>query len=211
MKKITFYIFLIFSTYSVFAQQDYKPVVDKKIFIENYQKSCKAITSQECKFTQVKKISLMKQTLESNGKMYFRNDSKLKIEYLKPNLFVFALNGDKISIKDGDKPVTTISTSSNKLFKQISQITFNSINGKIFDSKDFTFDILENKAYYQIKAVPSSKELKAYYKHLLLNVNKKTFLIESIVMNEVSGDISTMYFKDIVTNSTLKDEIFAIR
>ncbi len=209
--KVTLIIAMLLCAHLVFAQTNYVPVADKTDFIRQYQTACAQIKSMQCQFEQVKEITLMKNTLKSSGEMFFRNDSKFKIAYQKPNVYIFALDGDKIFMKDGDRAATSANTKSNKLFQQISKITMNMIDGKIFDAQEFDIEIFENDTQYMIQAIPKSKELKQYYNEIDLFGNKKVFLPESIVMKEVSGDMSTMTLKNTQTNITLRDEVFQIR
>lgn len=188
----------------------YVPAINPGIFREDYRKKANELKCLEADFDQEKQITLLTTKLTSTGNMTFRHDNKFKIQYLTPNKFIFSMQGNKITVKDGDRAASSMSTKNNKLFEQVSQITFNAINGNIFDSKDFNYTILENYYSYLIKLVPKSKELKQYYSDLHLYVNKKTFLIETIIMNEASGDKTEMKFKNFKVNNPVPDEAFII-
>ncbi|MDR3247100.1 MAG: outer membrane lipoprotein carrier protein LolA [Prevotellaceae bacterium] len=189
---------------------DFSPVKDEKLFMQHYKSASGEIKTLEADFTQEKEIVLLTNKLISHGRMIFRNDNRLKIEYLKPNIFIFSMQSGKVTIKDGDRAASSISTKNNKLFEQISQITLHAINGKIFDSKDFNSTVLEDETSYLIVLIPKSKELKQYYKELDLYIGKKTFLIEKMAMKEVSGDESVMNFKNIKINNEIPDEAFIV-
>ncbi len=208
-----FFWMLLFAgwSFNMAAQQEFKPMVAQQEFKQKYRDACRQITSLQCRFEQTKEISFLKDKLKSNGELFFRSDQKLKIAYRKPNEFVFILDGDKTIVKDGDHAASSVSLKGNKLFQQISQVTMNMIDGKIFDSKGFTFELFENASQFMIKAVPSTKELKQYYTELNLYGAKNSFMVERVVMKEVSGDITTMIFGDIEANKTLNDAVFVVR
>jgi outer membrane lipoprotein-sorting protein len=209
MKRPVILIIFLCLNYCISAQK-YTPVKDKEMFTRQYKSVSQEIKTFEADFTQEKEISLLTNKLYSKGRMIFRHDNRLKIEYFKPNAFIFALHDGKITIKDGERATSSISANNNKLFEQISQITMHAINGKIFDSKDFSSDILENENLYLLILVPKSKEIKQYYRNLELYLNKKTFLMEKMIMKETSGDETVMYFNNIRTNNTVSHEVFVV-
>jgi outer membrane lipoprotein-sorting protein len=192
------------------SAQEYFAVKDGEMFMRQYRNVSEKIQTLEADFTQEKEITLLTNKLYSTGRMIFRNDNRLKIEYFKPNAFIFAMHGREITIKDGERAASSISAKNSSLFGQISQITMHAINGKIFDPKDFSSKILENENSYLIVLFPKSKELKQYYTELNLCIGKKTFLTERMVMKEVSGDETVMNFKNIRTNNAISDEAFTV-
>jgi outer membrane lipoprotein-sorting protein len=189
---------------------DFSAVKDEKLFMQQYKNTSEKIKTLEADFTQEKEIVLLTNKLISQGRMIFRNDNRLKIEYLKPNVFIFSMHDGKVTLKDGEQAASSISTKNNKLFEQISQITLYAINGKIFDSKDFNSTVLENEISYLIVLIPKSKELKQYYKKLDLYISKESFLIEKMAMKETSGDETVMDFKNIKINNEIPDEAFFV-
>jgi outer membrane lipoprotein-sorting protein len=195
--------------YCVLAEE-FKAVENENVFRQRYKTVSEGIKTLEADFVQEKEITLLTNKLSSTGQMLFRNDNCLKIEYFKPNAFIFAMRNGKITIKDGERAASSMIVKNNRLFEQISQITIYAINGKIFDSKDFGSTILENESSYLIVLVPKSKELKKYYKKFDLYINKVTFIIEKTIMKETSGDETVMYFENIRTNNTITDEAFLV-
>jgi outer membrane lipoprotein-sorting protein len=208
-EKIILSVFLCLLSYCLLAEE-FVAVGDENAFRQQYKTVSEGIKTLEADFTQEKEIMLLINKLHSTGRMIFRNDNRLKIEYFKPNAFIFVMRDGKVTIKDGECAASSMIVKNNKLFEQISQITIYAINGKIFDSKDFSSTILENESSYLVVLVPKSKELQKYYKKLDLYINKKTFIIEKTVMKETSGDETVMCFKNIRTNNTISDEAFII-
>jgi outer membrane lipoprotein-sorting protein len=192
------------------SAEKYSPVKDENAFMRQYGKISGEIKSLEADFVQEKEIVLLTKKLTSQGRLIFGNNNSLKIEYLLPNIFIFSMRDNKVTVKDGERTTSSISVKSNKLFEQISQITMYAINGKIFDSKNFNSVIMENKNSYMIILVPKSKELKQYYKELDVVIGKETMLIEKLIMQETSGDKTTMVFNNIEINNPIADEVFTV-
>jgi outer membrane lipoprotein-sorting protein len=206
--KIILSICLCLNYYA--SAEKFTAVEDEKVFRLQYKNVAETVKTLEADFVQEKEITLLTNKLRSTGRMIFGNDNRLKIEYFKPNAFIFVMDNGKIIIKDGERDASSIIVKNNKLFKQISQITIYAINGKIFDSNDFTLTVMENKDSYLIILVPKSKELRDYYKKLDLYINKETFMIEKTVMKETSGDETVMSFKNIKTNNAISDKAFVV-
>ncbi|MDR1338999.1 MAG: outer membrane lipoprotein carrier protein LolA [Prevotellaceae bacterium] len=207
-RKLVLFILLCSNCYA--SAQEYTGIKDIKAFMQQYTSVSQEIKTLEADFTQEKEIALLTNKLYSSGRMIFRNDNRLKIEYFKPNAFIFAMNGEKLSIKDGERAASSISAKSSSLFGQISRIAMNAINGRIFDSKGFTSNILENGNSYLLVLVPKSGEIRQYYRELNLYIGKKTFLLEKMTMKETSGDETVMNFKNIRTNNAVSDEVFIV-
>jgi outer membrane lipoprotein-sorting protein len=209
MKRVIILLCVLCLNYSLSAE-DFTAVENEAAFRQQYKSVSDTIKTLEADFIQEKRITLLTNKLHSTGRMLFGNDNRLKIEYFKPNAFVFAMHGGKITIKDGERAASSTTVKNNRLFEQISQITMYAINGKIFDSKDFSSTVFENENLYMIVLVPKSGELKKYYKTLDLYISKATFIIEKTVMKETSGDETVMSFKNIRINNSLSDEAFLV-
>jgi outer membrane lipoprotein carrier protein len=208
MKRIVFAMYILTLVFSADAEE-FTAVENEQEFRQQYRHISEQIETLEADFVQEKKIQFLDNTLHSSGRMIFKNDNRLKIEYFKPNDFVFALYDGKITVKNGAHKSSVMATH-NRLFEQISRITMYAINGKIFESKEFGATIFENDNRFMIVLVPKSKELKQYYTTLNLYIDKRTFMIEKTVMKETSGDETTMCFKNITTNNTIPNEAFAV-
>ncbi|MDR1887593.1 MAG: outer membrane lipoprotein carrier protein LolA [Prevotellaceae bacterium] len=207
-RKIVLLFCLCLSYYA--SAKDFTAVKDGKIFIQQYKSVAEKIKTLEADFSQEKAIVLLTNKLRSTGRMIFKSDNRLKIEYFKPHAFIFSMHDGKITIKDGERAASSIAVKNSKLFEQISRITMHAINGKIFDSGDFSSTVMENEDSYLIRLVPKSKELKQYYKELDLYIGKETFMMERMTMKETSGDETVMNFENIRTNNTISDEAFIV-
>jgi outer membrane lipoprotein-sorting protein len=208
--KITIVLLLFLCLNYCVSAEKFTAVDDEKVFMQQYKSVSDRIKTLEADFIQEKEIVLLTNKLLSTGRMIFRNDNRLKIEYFKPNAFIFSMYDGKITIKDGERAASSMTVKNNRLFEQISQITMYAINGKIFDSKNFIPTVMENKNSYLIILIPKSKELKKYYTQLDLHISKETFMIEKTVMKETSGDETVMIFKNIRTNNAISDEAFTV-
>jgi outer membrane lipoprotein carrier protein len=215
--KILIKIFSLFTALlmvnTLLAQvQDYKQVEPSKIqtCINNIAKTSASVTSLQCSFIQKKTISVLSESVISKGKLLFKKENKLCWEYSSPYFYLFALNGDKVYIKN-EKTTNQFDTKSNTLFKEISLLLVNSINGiGLIDHKKFDVVFFENKTTIRMQVAPKNKTLKSIMSSIILFFEKSTYLVHNIEMVEPSGDSTTIVFNDVILNQPINDEKFVV-
>ena len=199
-------IFLLFIFNTSYAQ-NYKPLENREAFLKIYKEKAKATASLTSDFTQMKTISMLEKKLISEGRFCYKSPSKVRMEYIKPFAFLFILNNDRVIIRSNQKE-TTIPTSSNKIFKIISQITVDCVSGDVFDNKNFKSSILESNTQYEVTLIPTFKELESILKEIKVIVSKKDYTVDRIEMSEVSGDFTQIVFKNKEINPSVPDATF---
>ena len=193
--------------------QDYKPVETSKtqIYIDNIAKASASFTSLQCSFDQKKTISVLSESVNSKGKLLYKKENKLCWEYSSPYYYLFALNGDRVYIKN-EKITNQFDTKSNTLFKEISLLLVNSINGVgLIDHKKFDVVFFENKTTIRMQLAPKNKTLKSIMSSIILYFEKSTYLVHNIEMVEPSGDSTTIVFNNVILNQPINDEKFVVR
>jgi outer membrane lipoprotein carrier protein len=191
---------------------DYTPVETSKTqtIIEYIAKASASVTSLQCSFNQKKIISILSESVISKGKLLYKKENKLCWEYSSPYFYLFALNGDKVYIKN-EKTSNQFDTKSNTLFKEISQLLVNSINGVgLIDYKKFDVVFFENKTSIKMQLAPKNKTLKSIMSSIVLYFEKSTYLVHNIEMVEPSGDSTTIVFNDVILNQPINDEKFVV-
>jgi outer membrane lipoprotein-sorting protein len=214
MKNFFTVLFLAFILVGGIKAQDsgYKPVSknDTPEFLAKIEKASAAITSLQCSFIQKKNISVLSETVTSKGKLLFKKENKLCWEYQTPYYYLFALNGDKVYIKN-DKTTKEFDTKSNALFKEISVLLVNSIKGAgLIDTKKFDAAFFQNAGTLQVKLTPKNKTIKSILSSISLYFGKTDYMVHSIEMMEASGDSTTIIFSEIKLNQNIPDEKFVV-
>jgi outer membrane lipoprotein-sorting protein len=198
---------------TVLAQTvDYTPVETSKTqtIIENIAKASASVISLQCSFNQKKIISILSESVISKGKLLYKKENKLCWEYSSPYFYLFALNGNKVYIKN-EKTSNQFDTKSNTLFKEISQLLVNSINGVgLIDHKKFDVVFFENKTSIKMQLAPKNKTLKSMMSSIVLYFEKSTYLVHNIEMVEPSGDSTAIVFNDVILNQPINDEKFVV-
>lgn len=203
-------IFCCFAVLKASAQAGYKPVADATAFRQQFAKTAQNTQSIESDFVQEKDLSMLADKITSKGKFWFKKDNKVRMEYSTPSYYLLVINGKDIKTKDSQKE-NRISAKSNKVFEQVNKITVDCVQGTVLDNADFTSRILENGSTYLLELTPVSKALKGFFKTITLTVDKKDYGVSKIVMQENSGDNTTITFVHKQVNVNIPDAVFATR
>jgi outer membrane lipoprotein-sorting protein len=200
-------------TLSSFRSQEkypgYRAINEPVQFKQHFSESATTIQSFKADFIQEKSMIALTEKISSKGKLWFKRDKKVRMDYTAPFTYKMVINGDKMSVKDAEKE-THLNASSNKLLQQVNRIMVDCMQGTILDSKDFSSRIFENDHNYLIELTTTSKNLKSFLSQIVLVVEKKDNLPHSIELNEPSGDKTTIVLKNKIINSQLQDEVFSL-
>jgi outer membrane lipoprotein-sorting protein len=208
MSKLFFIVFLMLVCSSVKAQPaGYVSVKDVAVFKSQFVTASQKISSIKADFQQEKNLSMLSDKIISKGKFWFKKENKVRMEYTQPFQYLMILNNNNIYIKDGQKE-NKIAASSNKLFQQVNKIVVDCVRGTAFSNTDFKVNVFESKTTYLIELTPVAKNLQQIFKSINVITDKKDYSVNTIVMNEVSGDNTTIHFINKEINTNLNDALF---
>ncbi|AHF15898.1 cell envelope biogenesis protein LolA [Niabella soli DSM 19437] len=200
---------VLFADLSLAGFAQYKPVGDAASIKRQFAVASQKINSIAADFTQVKSLSMLSEKLTSKGKFYFKRDNRVRMEYTTPYQYLMVLNGNKVSIKDGQK-TNKMSAGSSKLFQQINQLMMDCIKGTVFDNPDFSVQLLENNSSYLAAMTPVTKEMKALFRQVKVTMAKGSFVVSEVQMIDTRGDNTTIRYSGQKLNTTLPDALFVI-
>jgi outer membrane lipoprotein-sorting protein len=185
----------------------YVTVKDVAAFKSQFAAASQKINSIKADFQQEKNLSMLSDKIISKGKFWFKKENKVRMEYTQPFQYLMILNNNNIYIKDGQKE-NKIAASSNKLFQQVNKIVVDCVRGTAFSNTDFKVNVFESKTTYLIELTPVAKNLQQIFKSINVITDKKDYSVNTIVMNEVSGDNTTIHFINKEINTNLNDALF---
>ncbi|MEJ1237663.1 outer membrane lipoprotein carrier protein LolA [Chryseolinea sp. T2] len=194
---------------AVAQPKGYTAVKNIDAFRKSFSAESAKIQTIESGFKQEKVLSALTETIESRGQFWFKRTNKVRIEYKVPFSYTMVLNGDKMTVRDGEKQ-TQVNTRSNKLFQQVNRIMIDCVQGTILDSKDFTYRVFENGDNYLLELTPTSKALREFFHLIYLTIRKADYVASSIEMNEPGGDKTTIHFIDRKLNNPVADAVFTL-
>lgn len=190
---------------------DVKIMNDPSSFIKKTMEISKTTTTIESDFTQKKHLSFFSEDVNSNGKFYYKKENLLRWEYVSPFKYIMVMNKDKLYIND-DVKTTMFDVNSNKMFSEINDIMISCLNGTILtDNKKFKTSFFEDKATYLVKLSPLSDKMKEYLKQIEILFNKNDLSLSQLKLIELSGDFTTITFRNKKMNHIIPNEKFIIK
>jgi outer membrane lipoprotein-sorting protein len=214
MKKIfVLFVCLSYLIFSISAQSGYTPATEtqQKEMTQKILQSSKQLLTLRCDFVQKKTISILADEMISEGMMFFKQKDKLRWEYTKPYQYEFVMSDDRVMTRSG-KTINIIDVNSSKVFREISKILVSSINGSgIFDQSKFLTRFFVSAKDNMVSLNPKQKELKQMFHEIRIRFNKLDYTVNSVEIEEWSGDITFIEMKNKQINIELGDETFDIR
>ena len=183
-----------------------------KAMIERINKTASGIHSIDCRFTQVKTLRFLDDEMTSEGRMLFMADGgRLRWEYQRPYSYTFVLNGDKAYMRSGQGRQQTVNVSQSRLFQGIAEVMMNSVTGRnLTSNKDFACTFFTQGDVWVADLVPQRKEMKQMFSTIRLRFDSKRRMVSQVEMNEKRGDVTIITLKDIKTNETINQNLFAL-
>ncbi len=208
MKKLYQYKLVILATVCIHftAMGQQKKISIQELQNEMQQKTAN-IESISCDFKQNKHLKYLDAVVESEGKLCFDKNNRLRWEYLTPFEYLIVINQGKFSIKT-DGRVSEYDTKSNKIFTQISDLMISSVNGTIFTDPNFSVSAFVEKGEYIIYLEPNIKEMKDVISQIKLYINKSDFSVNKVYMFEREDDFTEIIFKNKKFNEALPECTF---
>ncbi len=173
------------------------------------------IVSIKSSFKQIKTLSFLSQKVISGGRFFFeKNESgnRLKWEYTTPFIYTVVINGNSITMKDGEK-ISSFDMSTSRVFQEINEIMVASLNGTILsDNRNFVFDIREKGRELKIEMTPvKGTSLSEYFRNINMIMDKTDFTVSMLTMVEITGDSTELLFTDKKLNGKINDSEFSVK
>jgi outer membrane lipoprotein-sorting protein len=207
MPLITMTLLLLFNL-TCFAQYDgFKPVADMDAFRKQFAGESAKVMSITSTFTQEKVLTALTEKISSEGNFWFKRSDKVRIEYIKPFQYLMIMRDGKLLVRDGQKE-STVNVNSSKLFQQVNRIMIDCVQGTVLSGNDFVVKAFENNNEFLLELTPTAKALKSFFTTIVLVVEKRDYSVQSIQMNEPTGDYTLITFTNKKINGMVADAVF---
>lgn len=211
VKTCILFCLLFFVSLTVAGQEALVKVKDSAAEYKNLLDASQNVSSVSCDFVQHKELSILSETITSEGIFKLKGNNKLLWEYRTPYLYKIVINGDRMEI-DNSESKMTFDTRSNRMFREISNIMIRSVDGSIVSDKStFETELFETSKELHAVLRPKTKELGALFEKIILRFSKSNYLVSQIEMFEELGDVTTIILKNQKLNEAIGDNCFVIR
>jgi outer membrane lipoprotein-sorting protein len=167
------------------------------------------ISSMQCKFIQKKTSTLFSEQALSKGLLLYKSPNSLRWQYTEPNPFVLIFHKNNACIQNENGTLVN----PNKMLKQLGNFIISNINGNsLVENGNFKIDYYANekdKSIVWIKLTPIAKRLKEMYASIQIKISTVDYIAMEIIMEEISGDKTTITFSDKKININISDNQFS--
>lgn len=165
------------------------------------------IKTLECRFKQRKTISVLAETAEAEGMMYYQKADRMRWEYLKPDAYYFVMNGNKSVMKKNGE---TDRGGSARIFGEIAKMIMGSISGKkLVDEERFVSEYSGNKEIFRISLQPKNRRMLQMISLLVMEFDIKEHAIRSVEMWQ-GEDVTRIEFMEKKVNGALTEGLFSL-
>lgn len=207
--KKTLFSFIFCSIFlTVFGQEQdmsNSEIVAFKQAVNLVSKNTKTISTD---FVQYKHLDFLSKDIETSGKMYFSIPNSLKWQYKKPYNYSIVFKNGKILIDDEGKK-SAVNAGNSKIFSKINKLIIGSVNGDLFDDKEFTISFFKTKTNNITRLLPKDAALKKYIKQIELTFDKDDNTVVQIKLIESSDDYTKIVLKNKILNAKIEDAVFS--
>ena len=193
MKKL--YLIVILTLTSVFGFSQTNCEIE-----ETLMQTAASMKCMNCRFTQQKTMAILAEPTVSEGVMNYTAPDKMRWEYTAPYSFALVVDGEKITkITDGNEEV--LDAKSGRMYQGIVNIIMSSATGKnLFDRSMFDVVVNDDGDFWKATMTPKKRDMKRMFSQLIFYFDKDNNVISKVVMNEASGDVTTIQFYDLKIN-----------
>lgn len=212
MLKIILYILVNLLPSIAVAQKadEFAPMKDVDSFRKGIEKMAATTNTIQTSFSQEKYLSLLSNTIASEGKMRFKKPQFLKWAYTKPYSYIIVLNGKDLVVSDEGK-VSSFDMSSSQVFVEVNDLIVNSVHGNILQEDRFKIEYLENEGLYLARLFPKEEQMQQYIEEIDVYFDKGDFTVSKIQLHEPGEDYTVITFHDKKLNAPIPDEEFDIQ
>ena len=179
---------------------------EQKMFKTKVINKANSTQSMLSDFVQEKHLSIMDNTIVSEGKLVFKSQNLVRWEYTEPYKNIAIFKDDKLYVtNDGKKD--TLNLKSNKLFKSLNSLIVNSIKGDMFDDKQFDISYFKTDTGYLVEFIPKEKKLRRFIAKFELKFSKSSAEVEEVKLIEPNEDFTRIIFKNKQSPSTFTSKI----
>ncbi len=209
--RIILYTILLIGFIIPLSAQEFTPLKDQEAFRKQLNEISETTESIVCDFVQKKHLSFLEEDIESSGKFFYKQENRLRWEYMEPYSYIVVINDENMVVND-EGNINEFNLQSNKMFQEISSMVNHSLRGDVLNiGEDFEYDLLESPDTYLVKLKPTDKKLKEYISGIDIYFGKQDLLVSSIIMRESPEDYTKINFSNRKINTGVEEGRFEVK
>ena len=202
MKIFRTILFLVLSFFFSFAQT-------AEDFVSRLENTLYSTQTLQANFEHHFYSAVVSTPLEEKGKLYFQKPDRMRWEYKDPEHNIYLFEGDKYQYYFAeDNQLMRGSISEEGHESEILYLLTGQKKISDFYSMELSSFPTDNPENAQIKLIPKEEEDENY---LLLELDKKEWLIRKIIFMDWEGNKTEFQFHNIEVNASLPKNIFELK
>jgi outer membrane lipoprotein-sorting protein len=198
---------IFLSVFPLFAADDI-PSAERHRIIRKMGEVSAATKSIRSAFTQRKHLSMLQDTLVSQGVFYFKRDSRVRWEYTRPYQYTVIIDGTRITIDDEGRK-NSFDAGSNRIFGRINGAITAGMRGEISGGDEFSMTLGRAPGGYRVTLTPKSSETLKYLTKIDIIFDGSNYQVRALDIHENSGDYTSIRFTGTVINADIPDSVFS--
>lgn len=201
------FFFILFSAYS---QNNFVLVNDIESLNKAIKENSLKVTSIKSDFEQHKVLSMLEETLISEGNFLYKKENNVKWQYTSPFEYTIIIANGKFMINNEGR-ISEFDLNSNEMFRQINNMIITAISGDFIDNDDFSVIFKENSNFYLAELMPVEETVSEMLEAINIYFNKKNLGVEKVKFIEPGDDYTLIVFKNREQNITFNNNEFQIK
>lgn len=201
MKRVSILLLLVFNLVAIYANEQ-----EFRSKLTEFSSSNRTIV---CDFSQEKRVQGIANSIESQGTFYYDNSGKIALIYESSSGDRVIMNGDQFTIVvDGRRMASD--GGSNPMLGQIAAMMRGCMSGDISQFTNgwsMSFEI--NDGSYVVTLSPESRRIKRYISSIIMSFDIDDLTLNTLVMNEASGGMTSYTFTNKELNKSFDSKIFS--
>lgn len=182
---------------------------NKESILLRIKEASSEIATLQGDFVQRKKVEILRDMPDSNGRFYYKKADCLRWEIVDPVIMGFVVNGNRGKMWRGEEgKFRKFDVSREPIIGVISNQVFSWARGD-FDNLKAEYEIIIiNEEPVEIKLVPLSSMERKYINSIILTFSGALNYLKSIEINETRGGRTQITFNNMVINTRLSEDLF---
>lgn len=201
------FFFILFSAYS---QNNFVLVNDVESLNKAIKENSLKVTSIKSDFEQHKVLSMLEETLISEGNFLYKKENNVKWQYTSPFEYTIIIANGKFMINNEGR-ISEFDLNSNEMFRQINNMIITAISGDFIDNDDFSVIFKENSNFYLAELMPVEETVSEMLEAINIYFSKENLGVEKVKFIEPGDDYTLIVFKNREQNITFNDNEFQIK
>ncbi len=201
--------FLLLLFHFAYPQSAFVQIGDAGKLKAEIKKHSEEVNSIKSDFVQEKNLSMLEESVTSEGRFFFRKPGEIRWGYSKPYEYVIVVADGKFRISNEGK-VSVFDIGSNQMFRQISDMIVMAISGDFVDNEEFDIGFFENADFYLAELKPHARQISDMLSAIKIYFDKTSMDVKKLKFIEPGDDYTLIVFKNYQKNIDLKDSEFIL-